>query len=526
MARIVRPLAVDEADGGRQLSLLPDLPLSEVPPDRLNKAVAVVHMYPVEGSYDHFERRVFNTLLVLSLRVWSAMPPASREKVLVDRQVIVFSSTLKEIVHVLRSSSHDTQRIYDAVENLYKMEFKFDVMHDSTEVWHVSSRLITQYKKPKAGTGEIQWEYPPDIFAMLMAPRPYAAIDLVLANNLRHGYSLALYENTCRYLSNPGKLTARLPVDDWKRLLLKDNTSKTYYGEDGYRYFKREVLKKSMAELAGSEACPYSLELIETKGPRNKVTSLQFRLVLKAQVQALAAPKDEHEQGRDQEQEQSSDQETPSDPPRDPAIEATLRKWGVHEKTLNALLRTEDESTLRHHIALLEPKVREGKIKNLAGAFIDSLRRSKEAAQIEAKKEDEGDRDLKAAKAAEAEQIARERHDEMVERNLVTKFERTRREHITANFHQLPKAEQTALFEAFLETQPDPNFVKTRYVQRGLQDKVVGVPFCVWLGRIEGYVLAPELRSIEAFKLHRQEHRQSLLLEPGASADDFSDVTP
>lgn len=496
MARIVRPVMIDEADAGRQLSLLPDLPLSEAPPDRLHKSVAVVHMYPLTGNYSHFVRRVFNALLVLSLRVWSAMPPEARERVLKDRQVLVFSSTLKEITHVLRSSGHATSRIYDAVEELYKMEFKFDVMQDSTEVWHVSSRLITQYLKPKAGTGEIQWEYPPDIFAMLMAPRPYAAIDLMLANNLRSGYSLALYENTSRYLNNPGKLTARLAVEDWMRLILGSTSSKTFFAEDGYRYFKSRILKRSMAELARAEACIFTLELIEAKGPKNKVTSLQFRLVLKAPPPPPAPMPPKPEQATEQPKQS-----------RDPAIEVTLRKWGVSEKALQVILQTEDDRTLKHVIAQMEPKVAQGKYHSTPGAFIDALRRSKEASKADS---DEDDRKAKAA--AEAERLSRERHHEMTEQKLTDEFERARRAHIQENFNRLPDAQQDALFEAYLETQEDANFTRMRYAQHGLEDKMVAIPFCAWLGRSKGYVSAPEFMSFEAFKLHRKADIQALPL--------------
>lgn len=270
----------DEA--GLQSALFDDVgPIPRIPTE-LTKATAAIHIYPVNGSYTHFVRRAFNGLLVLTLYQWNTLTEDVRVEILEKRIAPKFICTIGELRKALdfKDADHGNNRLYEAIEALYRLEFKFDVMEDHGPAWAVSSRVISQWARAKDGSGRIAWEYPPDVLRMLVDSIPWAKIHLKLCNSMNSGYALALYENTNRYVTNPAKRTRRLPVDQWVHLIAGD---KIWYQKE-YRYFKRHVLGPAMSELEANELVPIQLTLLETKGPRGKVTHLQFLVELKKQL--------------------------------------------------------------------------------------------------------------------------------------------------------------------------------------------------------------------------------------------------
>lgn len=450
-----------------QISLLQQSPALGAPPDVLHKSTAVVHMYPVSGAYGHYCRRVYNALLYLALRVWNHMGPDYRTKVLSQRRVLRFSSTVGEISLVMRATSNATERIYQAVDALYKLECRFDAMAEDNSLWNVSSRLISQWARPEKGTGEIQWEYPPDVFALLMKPSRYAIVDLALSNSLNSGAALALYENCHRYVSNPGHLTARLPVENWIRLILTTRTAPNYFEAGRYRYFKRDVLTPAMAELNDAPACPITVEVLETKGLRGKVTHLQFRVELKAQPlpTATAQTGDAH-------------------------IEAQLRSWGVSDPAISRMLVGYDEDELRHNIRVFSRRLEQGGVKRPAAAFVNQLQNdyaSYRAAQKSAAP------DAAAAAPAKPDQAAQ--HKE-----LVALYARHVGDRARAVFAGWPPQTQDAALQRYLAEPATPAIVREQYARKGLDTRVVSIGFFLWLSKQPDVLRRPEELSLDGYR--------------------------
>lgn len=327
-------------------SLFPEVsPLSRMPAT-LKKATAAIHMYPVQGNYGQMDRRVFNALLAISLRKWNMLSAEQQAEIYDKRMVRQFTASIKELKVLLgfKSSDRGYERIYEAIDTLYKLEFRFDVMDDLEQSWTVKSRLVSQWARRNDGSGLVRWEYPPDVFQMLMKPLPFSRVSLALINALKSHYATALYENTSRYVNSPSKLTKRMSVDKW-RLLVATGDSETY---KEYRYFKRYVLKTSIEMLNKFPECPIELELIETKGSRGRVTHLQFKVQLKSQ---LPLPT---ELGRQP----------------DPRIAARIRTLGISERKLNELYLNMDEVDLLMCLDLTDNAVKKGGISNPAGFFI------------------------------------------------------------------------------------------------------------------------------------------------------------
>lgn len=279
---------VEVGDGPNQLSLQLDRAISILPADPgpkvFKKAVQAVHCHPVGGEQTVVTRRVFSALVVHAQEVFGRLHARDRMLIKQLRGAPLFKVSIRRLRSLIEHSGGDYQRIYDAIESLYQWEMKWnlmsDVAADATIVGQFKSRIISTYgigSGPEQGV--ISYEFPPDTLMMLLEPHPYARIEMAIENRLGSQYAIGLYENTVRYIGSPAKLTAVLPVAEWTALLAGEGKYEKNYGD-----FKRYVLKPSMAMLAQLDVCPYTLELRELLGPRNRVTALQFKLNLKAQA--------------------------------------------------------------------------------------------------------------------------------------------------------------------------------------------------------------------------------------------------
>ncbi|VTV17934.1 MULTISPECIES: replication initiation protein [unclassified Variovorax] len=467
MAKVIGVTGEILTDDSRQLSLLADSNL----PERLRKAVEVVHMYPVSGQYSHFCRRVFNALLLVTTKGWQSIPSELQAKVLDERRVLRFAATVGELGKVLRATTRATERIYDAVENLYGQEFRFDAMGERGDMYKVASRLISQYSRSSDGSGEVQWEFPPDVFEMLMSPGRWAAIDIHLANRFNSGHSLALYENTHRYIRV--QLTARMPVVDWVKLLVSPDAAETFLQQGNYRYFKRDILLPAMRELESTEACPFSVELLETTGSRNKVTHLQFRLHLKVQA---ALDMDTSQTG-------------------DPRLEAKLREYGITERGIDQLLTKYDEPVLRLHIAAFDKRLAEGGIRDKAAAFVHQVKND----YYGRSPQQEGQADAPALPAPAVDTRKQDEAD----------FAKHIAQRVRKYYLGQPRFVQDQLLQAFLNSPDTPNLVREQFAKKGFKTPAVSGTFYAWMAKQEGVLSLPEDASLDAYLDWRNEPKSS-----------------
>lgn len=431
-------------------------------PQQLRKAVAAVHMRAITGTYSHFSRRVFNGLLALACRAWNGLAPEQQGEVFDKRITPRFQANVGDLRTMLnvQKSDHGNDRFYEAIDALYRMEFRFDVMEDHGTEFQVASRLISQWGRQKVGHGVIEWEYPPDVFQMLMRPMPFAMIDMQLANSLNSGYALALYENTCRYVNNPAKLTRRLPVEAWMDLIA--GSRERYNGE--YRYFKRYCINPSLSELEASEACPIQLTLIETRGPKNRITHLQFQVELKKQLQLPT------EMGRGP----------------DPRLTQELRNLGVHERTINKLAIAMEEPDLRRHYDATRARMNKGTVANGAAYFVEICNRELELMQ------------KRAADAAEAGPRLQLEPLALVEPatpDPQEAFTRLRVARLRSYFEELSELQKSELLDTFLEHDSAVETVRRELAKSGLKSKSAAGTFFWWLATVHdggGLLTLPE----------------------------------
>jgi len=140
--------------------------------------------------------------------------------------------------------------------------------------WSVSA-LIAHAALIKQGSELIlEWSYAPNIKHELLDPQRFAKMSLQVQAELNTMPALALYEICCRYVDNPGGLTARQSWAWWRPVLTgsPDSAAAAYLE---YKIFNRDVLKKATKKV--NEVSDLEIELIEHKQGR-AVQDLQFRV--------------------------------------------------------------------------------------------------------------------------------------------------------------------------------------------------------------------------------------------------------
>ena len=151
--------------------------------------------------------------------------------------------------------------------------------------WSVSA-LIAHAALIKQGNELfLEWSYAPNIKHELLDPQRFAKMSLQVQAELNTMPALALYEICCRYVDNPGGLTARQSWAWWRPVLTgsPDSAAAAYLE---YKIFNRDVLKKATKKV--NEVSDLEIELIEHKQGRS-VKDLQFRVRRKI---PLRAPQD------------------------------------------------------------------------------------------------------------------------------------------------------------------------------------------------------------------------------------------
>ncbi len=248
-------------------------------------AVQAVHCYPTNGEHSILTRSVMNALVANAQDIFARLSQSDRDLIKQVNGTIRFVITMTRLKALMgRENTTNYDQIYAAISAIRKWSIEWDVMKDFEEGTEVTAKadasFISQYERGVGRElGQVAYYFPYSVQTMLMEPSRYAQIDLRTANGLGSTYAKELYHQCARFLGTIKKVTRVLSVEEWTRLI----AGKGKY-VDRYKDFKRFALKPAMEWLAKVESCPFTVELLETHGPRNRVVGLQFKLLPKRQA--------------------------------------------------------------------------------------------------------------------------------------------------------------------------------------------------------------------------------------------------
>jgi len=225
----------------------------------LKKAQEAIAILPKSGRVTLLTRRLFNSLLQLAQE---------------DGELTMYRRRLSKILFNASFDSNNTEVVKEQLRRMASIQVEWNSTSGAGERrWGVSNLLADAEIIEEKGAVWIEWSYSEKVRAKLLDPEVYARISLQAYSQMRSSASAALYEICARYVTNPSNLTMRATWQWWRPRLTGNPEDAVETTE--YKFFKRDVLKPSIAEV--NRLADICVELVEHKDGR-RVNEIQFRV--------------------------------------------------------------------------------------------------------------------------------------------------------------------------------------------------------------------------------------------------------
>ncbi|MFC5550273.1 replication initiation protein [Massilia aerilata] len=223
-----------------------------------NQTLAVL---PVSGRITATMRKLFATMLFFSQQ---------------DGSKDVYRRSFGELMNLAEYNSRNTLDLREQFRLLQSIQVEWNTQASDETRWGVSGMIAqAEIVEHKGHATYVEWSLPPRIRQELLDPTSYTALLLHMSTALRGGSSIALYEICSRYKTSPNGLTMR---QHWEWFCPRI-TGNPGIEVTEYKYFKRDVLKRAMAEV--NAMTDIEVTLIEHKMGR-RVEQIQFKVSRKA----------------------------------------------------------------------------------------------------------------------------------------------------------------------------------------------------------------------------------------------------
>lgn len=227
-----------------------------------------------EGRLSLLTRKVLN---VLMYHAQEQKAPGVNAPIDTPANRKYFWIPLSDLAKDANYDSKDTSLLKSQLEEMQSIKLVMEDERQWTSEYLVSSVKLVNPAGLHTKHGGRVWlgyTFPPEVHELVMAPGTYTKLSIFYQGLLKSGASLALYEICRRYASNPSRLTNQDTYAHWYVVL----TGNPISSEDDlppYKYFKRDVISKAIAEI--NALTDINVELVEHKSGR-KVEQLQFRV--------------------------------------------------------------------------------------------------------------------------------------------------------------------------------------------------------------------------------------------------------
>ena len=210
----------------------------------------------------------------------------------------VWRVPLATLIKDARFGSKDRRHLKESIKECQRTLVEWsgsarDSMTGQTRLWS-STQLLgsVEFVEDERGRACIEWSLPPVLLRQLREYKHFYMVSLEVVAEIKLNCTLALYEIICRYKTNPNGLTMRRPWREWIPLLTGESDEsaelridmkagkgaskvRQRYGE--YRYFRRDVVQRAVAELNEVQQ-EFTVESVPLTRGRT-VEELQFRVV-------------------------------------------------------------------------------------------------------------------------------------------------------------------------------------------------------------------------------------------------------
>jgi hypothetical protein len=243
--------------GGSDVEFAPESPL--------RKPVNALAIVPQSKKLTPLFRKTYNVMLYL----------AQGQGLEHD----IFRAPMTEVMAGIDFDSNDTaivkRHLRDMIET--SVEWQSPTKGEGA-VWGVTGLIGHAEIKRERGQNWLEWSYSVKLKQELLEPSVFARLSMGIISQLRSHGGIALYEICSRY-KDVGR-SSRQSWSWWRPVLSGKPETPTQLKLE-YRFFKRDVLKKAIAEV--NAVTDIEVELIEYKHGIT-VADLQFAIKKKAQA--------------------------------------------------------------------------------------------------------------------------------------------------------------------------------------------------------------------------------------------------
>lgn len=298
----------------------------------VKKHVATIHC---SNKLSLLERKISNALL------YHAVPKLNQE--------LMHTISIAELRQLLNFNSNNTKALKDAIRSLISTVIEWNLLGDDVDMlegWNATTILASVTFKE----GVCSYQYSEVLKKLLVDPKVYGRVNLIVQSRFKSAYGLALYENCVRYRGLPQ--TKRFPYATFRKLM---GVQDDQYQE--FKYFNRRVLSPAVAEI---NACADISIVPDIQRKGRKVDSIMFYLKERPMKQRIGVVAQDDS---------------------NVVISAELKRivdeFGLSSKKIqNLQTQYGDEKLLKTYEYVKHTKsFRAGEINNLAGYFLNALKK-------------------------------------------------------------------------------------------------------------------------------------------------------
>ena len=179
-----------------------------------------------------------------------------------------YYTSLKKIKKACGISTTKNLDLKKQFEALGEISIKFNYLEkDKYRVW--KSMNVIAAVSIAENSGEVKFEIPSMLKEIILDPKIYAPLNVLLIAGLKSKYSIVLYELLRDYIDSPK--FPKLTIIEFKNLLSVDSKKYKYFSD-----FKKKVLNIAVNEINEKTDITCSYELIKSDG--NKYSHIQFQI--------------------------------------------------------------------------------------------------------------------------------------------------------------------------------------------------------------------------------------------------------
>ncbi len=297
----------------------------------IKKHVATIHC---SNKLSLLERKISNALL------YHAYPSL--------KKTLVHEISIDQLKRLLNANTRNHKALKDALKKLISTVLEWNLVGDDVpelelEGWNASAILSSV----SVTNGIIKYQYSELIKSLIIDPKIYGKINLIIQSRFKSAYSLALYENCARYRGL--KYTKNFEFSVFRQLMGV---------EDGkyeiFRDFNRRVLTPAVTEINICSDIRITPK-ITRKG--RKVIAIKFVLEerpMKNRIGARTTNKNNEENTN---------------------IASIAEEFGLKEVVLNSLINKYGKDKVEKAIGYVKsrPKYQVGEINNISGYLISAI---------------------------------------------------------------------------------------------------------------------------------------------------------